>query len=91
MISCQGMSGTSNAGSAMSIPTTSNNTVNGSSASAAAIIPTLKSSHKSNQDTTASLFSQSKDAQTMINVLKDMGIEEFEPKVINQLLELSYS
>lgn len=33
---------------------------------------------------------QSKDAQTIISVLKDMGIDEFEPRVINQLLEFSY-
>ena len=36
------------------------------------------------------LFSQSKDAQTMISALKDMGIEDFEPRVVNQLLEFSY-
>lgn len=36
------------------------------------------------------ILSQSKDVQTMISVLKDMGIEEFEPRVINQLLEFSY-
>jgi transcription initiation factor TFIID subunit 9B len=34
---------------------------------------------------------QSKDIQAMLSVLKDMGIEEYEPKVINQLLEFSYS
>lgn len=37
-----------------------------------------------------SAINQSKDAQTMISVLKDMGIEEFEPRVINQLMEFSY-
>ena len=37
-----------------------------------------------------STINQSKDAQTMINVLKDMGIEEFEPRVVNQLMEFSY-
>ena len=36
------------------------------------------------------VLSQSKDFQTMVSVLKDMGIEEFEPRVINQLLEFSY-
>lgn len=36
------------------------------------------------------VLSGSKDVQTMISVLKDMGIEEFEPRVINQLLEFSY-
>ena len=39
---------------------------------------------------TGDVLSQSKDVQTMISVLKDMGIEEFEPRVINQLLEFSY-
>ncbi len=37
------------------------------------------------------VLTQSKDAQTMISVLKDMGIDEFEPRVVNQLLEFSYS
>ncbi len=36
------------------------------------------------------ILSQSKDVQTMISVLKDMGVEEFEPRVVNQLLEFSY-
>ena len=31
-----------------------------------------------------------KDAQVMISILKDMGINEFEPRVINQMLEFSY-
>ena len=31
-----------------------------------------------------------KDARVMISILKDMGIMEFEPRVINQLLEFSY-
>jgi hypothetical protein len=34
---------------------------------------------------------QSKDVQAILNILKDKGIEEYEPKVINQLLEFSYS
>ena len=38
----------------------------------------------------ADILNQSKDFQTMVSVLKDMGIEEFEPRVINQLLEFSY-
>lgn len=38
----------------------------------------------------ANLLYQSKDAQTMIAVLKEMGIEEFEPRVVSQLLEFSY-
>ena len=37
------------------------------------------------------VLGQSKDAQTMISVLKDMGIDEYEPKIVNQLLEFSYS
>ena len=31
-----------------------------------------------------------KDARVMISILKDMGIMEFEPRVVNQLLEFSY-
>jgi len=31
-----------------------------------------------------------KDAQVMISILKDMGINDFEPRVINQMLEFSY-
>lgn len=33
---------------------------------------------------------QSKDVQAIISVLKEAGIEEYEPKVVNQLLEFSY-
>merc|ERR1719350_1036910 len=31
-----------------------------------------------------------KDARAMISILKDMGISDFEPRVVNQLLEFSY-
>ncbi|KAL7302311.1 hypothetical protein TKK_0004974 [Trichogramma kaykai] len=31
-----------------------------------------------------------KDAQVIISIMKDMGISEYEPKVINQLLEFTY-
>jgi len=31
-----------------------------------------------------------KDGQVMISILKDMGITEYEPRVINQMLEFSY-
>ena len=31
-----------------------------------------------------------KAGQVMISILKDMGITEYEPRVINQLLEFSY-
>ena len=31
-----------------------------------------------------------KDARVMISILKDMGISDFEPRVVNQLLEFSY-
>lgn len=46
------------------------------------------SGKKSNSD--YNLLFQSKDAQTMVAVLKEMGVEEFEPRVIYQLLEFSY-
>jgi hypothetical protein len=39
---------------------------------------------------TQEFLAQSKDAQTLVSVLKDMGIDEYEPRVINQLLEFSY-
>ena len=56
--------------------------------------PSNPSTSQSNPNTannaTGDVLSQSKDVQTMISVLKDMGIEEFEPRVINQLLEFSY-
>jgi len=42
------------------------------------------------QPSTSSVLHQSKDCQTMISVLKDMGVEDYEPRVINQLLEFSY-
>lgn len=32
-----------------------------------------------------------KDAQVVVAILKDMGISEYEPRVINQLLEFTYS
>ena len=31
-----------------------------------------------------------KEAQVMISILRDMGINDFEPRVINQMLEFSY-
>ncbi|XP_028322623.1 transcription initiation factor TFIID subunit 9 [Gouania willdenowi] len=31
-----------------------------------------------------------KDAQVMIQILKDMGITEYEPRVVNQMLEFTY-
>ena len=31
-----------------------------------------------------------KDARVMMSILKDMGISDFEPRVVNQLLEFSY-
>ena len=36
------------------------------------------------------VLKQSKDFNTMSGVLKDMGVDEYEPRVINQLLEFSY-
>ena len=32
-----------------------------------------------------------KDANTIVAILKDMGVTDYEPKVINQLLEFTYS
>lgn len=32
-----------------------------------------------------------KDAQVIVSILKDMGIVEFEPQAITQLLEFTYS
>jgi hypothetical protein len=34
--------------------------------------------------------SMPKDAQVIMSIMKDMGIEEYEPRVINQLLEFTY-
>lgn len=34
--------------------------------------------------------SMPKDGQVMMSILKDMGVNDFEPKVVNQLLEFSY-
>lgn len=31
-----------------------------------------------------------KDAQVIVSIMKDMGITDYDPKVINQLLEFSY-
>lgn len=31
-----------------------------------------------------------KDAQVIMSIMKDMGIVEYEPRVINQLLEFTY-
>ncbi|KAJ9586978.1 hypothetical protein L9F63_019430, partial [Diploptera punctata] len=31
-----------------------------------------------------------KDAQVIMSIMKDMGITDFEPRVINQLLEFTY-
>ena len=58
------------------------------SSNTAAVGTTISSSASEKQN---DVLSQSKDAQTMIGVLKDMGIDEYEPKIVNQLLEFSYS
>ena len=42
------------------------------------------------QQSTTNVLNQSKDFQTMISVLKDMGVDDYEPRVVNQLLEFSY-
>lgn len=31
-----------------------------------------------------------KDAQVIMSILKDLGVQEYEPRVINQLLEFTY-
>ena len=31
-----------------------------------------------------------KDGRVMVSILKDMGVMDFEPRVVNQLLEFSY-
>ena len=33
---------------------------------------------------------QSKDAKIMMAIMQDMGIQEYEPKVIHQMLEYTY-
>ena len=38
----------------------------------------------------ASPKSMPKDAQMMAQILKDMGITEYEPRVINQMLEFAF-
>ena len=32
-----------------------------------------------------------RDAQVMAAIMKDMGVSEYEPRVINQMLEFAYS
>ena len=39
----------------------------------------------------ASAKSTPKDAQVMMAILKEMGVTEYEPRVINQMLEFTYS
>lgn len=39
----------------------------------------------------SSAFSGPRDASVMEAILKEMGVEEYEPNVINQMLEFSYS
>ena len=36
-------------------------------------------------------FSGPRDAAVMESILKEMGVEDYEPNVINQMLEFSYS
>ena len=55
--------------------------------------PTTNSSSdhtNANSQMNNNVLTQSKDFQTMVSVLKDMGVEDYEPRVINQLLEFSY-
>ena len=39
---------------------------------------------------TTSVKSTPRDAQVMAAILKEMGIVEYEPRVINQMLEFTY-
>jgi len=43
-----------------------------------------------NSNTPANAKAHPKDAQLMASILKDMGVTEYEPKVINQMLEFTY-
>lgn len=36
-------------------------------------------------------FSGPRDAAVMESILKEMGVEDFDPSVVNQMLEFSYS
>lgn len=52
----------------------------------------LQSSGMAAQNKVASEVSDlPKDANTIIAILKDMGVSDYEPKVINQMLEFTYS
>jgi len=44
----------------------------------------------SNSNTASGTKALPKDAQLMASILKDMGVSEYEPKVINQMLEFTY-
>lgn len=68
-----------------------NTTSSASTATTATAASSLNSQTTKSNNEQSSFINQSKDAQTMISVLKDMGIEDFEPRVVNQLLEFSYS
>lgn len=41
--------------------------------------------------TDSGAFSGPRDAAVMEAILKEMGVEDYEPNVINQMLEFSYS
>lgn len=42
------------------------------------------------QKTTQNVKHIPKDAQVIMSILKELGITEYEPRVINQLLEFTY-
>lgn len=46
---------------------------------------------KSDKKTGNSVKHIPKDAQVIMSILKELGIAEYEPRVINQLLEFTYS
>ena len=47
--------------------------------------------HPSKRNMAAPAKSTPKDAQVMMAILKDMGVTEYEPRVVNQMLEFTYS
>lgn len=50
--------------------------------------PTANEKDKSKKDQVKHV---PKDAQVIISIMKELGITDYEPRVINQLLEFTYS
>lgn len=81
-----GQSGSKNA----AIPSSSANAGGAASATAGAANAEATGAQANQANNDLNVLFQSKDAQTMISVLKDMGIDDYEPRVVYQLLEFSY-